>query len=162
MSQPERLTEPSATDAYADDPAARAFDDLRAEVSVMRRALEALPHAMEASRPPDYSEDIGQVKQAVGALAARIEVLEKKPGLTMTPSAYAREISWAGQEATSEARKGLQQAEEGFAKQASLLEQWVLGSRTSVSQNRWLFGMTAAGFICGTVVTLVFAWFPFW
>ena len=42
MNQPERLPEPSATDAYADDPAARAFDDLRAEVSVMRRALEAL------------------------------------------------------------------------------------------------------------------------
>ena len=134
MSQPERSTEPSTTDAYADDPAALAFDDLRAEVSVMRRALEALPQAMEASRAPDYSEDIAQVKQAVDALAARIQVLEKKPGLTMTPSAYAREISWAGQEATSEARKALQQAEQGFVEQSLMLERWVLDSRTGVSQ----------------------------
>jgi len=162
MSQPERSTEPSAIDSYADDPAARAFDDLRAEVSVMRRALEALPQAMEASRPPDYSEDIGQVKQAVDALAARIEALEKKPGLTMTPSAYAREISWAGQEATSEARKALKQAEQGFVKQSSMLEQWVFGARTGDSQNRWLFGMLALGFVGGVVIAIAFIGLPFW
>jgi len=38
----------------------------------------------------------------------------------------------------------------------------VFGARTGDSQNRWLFGLAVAGFICGTVVTLIFVRFPLW
>ncbi|MDG6095826.1 hypothetical protein LOC54_12210 [Acetobacter sp. AN02] len=36
----------------------RAFDDLRAEISVLRRSVEALPQAWRENRPPDYTEDL--------------------------------------------------------------------------------------------------------
>ena len=39
------------------DPAV-AFDDLRAEVSVLRTAVEALPAALRDHRPPDYVPDL--------------------------------------------------------------------------------------------------------
>jgi hypothetical protein len=45
---------------HVGDPA-QAFEDLRAEVSVLRRAIEALPAAFRESRPPDYSEDLAVI-----------------------------------------------------------------------------------------------------
>lgn len=40
-----------------EDEAARAFEDLRAEVSLLRRAVERL--AAEPSDTPDYAETLG-------------------------------------------------------------------------------------------------------
>tara|TARA_R110000744_G_scaffold379791_2_gene498759 strand:+ start:233 stop:721 length:489 start_codon:yes stop_codon:yes gene_type:complete len=154
INQPAPSTDSLPAATYADDPAARAFNDLRAEVSVMRRALEAMPQALEVNQPPDYARDIAQVKQAVDALTTRMASLEKKPALSMTPAAYAREIEWAGQATTEEVRTRLKQAERHFAEQTTLLEQWVLGARTAESQSRWLFGMAVVSFICGVAVTL--------
>ena len=37
------------------DDATRAFDDLRAEVAVLRRAVEALGPALKENRSPDYT-----------------------------------------------------------------------------------------------------------
>ena len=37
------------------DDATQAFDDLRAEVAVLRRAVEALGPALKENRSPDYS-----------------------------------------------------------------------------------------------------------
>src|SRR4051794_6149660 len=43
------------------DDATRAFDDLRAEVAVLRRAVEALGPALKENRSPDYSLILGQI-----------------------------------------------------------------------------------------------------
>ncbi|MCQ8242177.1 DUF6118 family protein [Rhizosaccharibacter radicis] len=44
----------------------QAFEDLRAEVSVLRRAVEALPSAWHESPPPDYSPNLGRTEGAGG------------------------------------------------------------------------------------------------
>ena len=48
------------------DDATRAFEDLRAEVSVMRRAVEALGPALKENRAPDYSLTLGPDRQDAG------------------------------------------------------------------------------------------------
>jgi hypothetical protein len=40
--------------------AERAFEDLRAEVKVLRRAVEDLPKAWAANQPANYTETLGQ------------------------------------------------------------------------------------------------------
>src|SRR3954451_25014063 len=47
------------------DDATRAFDDLRAEVAVLRRAVEALGPALKENRSPDYSLSLGQIGHAL-------------------------------------------------------------------------------------------------
>ena len=37
------------------DSAAAAFEELRAEISVLRRAVEAIPATLRENRPPDYA-----------------------------------------------------------------------------------------------------------
>lgn len=96
----------------AGDPA-KAFEDLCAEVSVMRRAVEALPHALAANRPPvphDYRSDIGKVALGLGAVIGRLNEIEKHPALRMTPEAYGQAITRAGTTVMSEAGEKLDNA----------------------------------------------------
>ena len=69
------------------DPAARAFEDLCAEMMVLRRSVEALPQAWRANRPPDYTEDLARNVKAMNADGARMEAIETNPTLKMTPPA---------------------------------------------------------------------------
>ena len=58
------------------DDATRAFDDLRAEVAVLRRAVEALGPALKETRSPDYSLSLGQIAKTQAAIGTRLEAIE--------------------------------------------------------------------------------------
>lgn len=83
--------------------AAQAFDELRAEVAVMRRAVEALPGAWEAHRPPDYSPDLGHIAHGLAAVVDQLDAMHQLPALRMTPDQYSQAVS----EAISQAGHGL-------------------------------------------------------
>ena len=56
-------------DAHEVDPAEKAFNDLAAEVAVLRRTVDALPDAWKAAAPPDYTPTLTAVRQQLGAVA---------------------------------------------------------------------------------------------
>jgi len=58
------------------DDATRAFDDLRAEVAVLRRAVEALGPALKENRSPDYSLTLGHIAKTQATIGARLEAIE--------------------------------------------------------------------------------------
>ena len=62
----------------AADPA-QAFEDLRAEVSVLRRAVEALPGAWEDSRPPDCTPSLGTIAKGLAVVAGQLDAIRKHP-----------------------------------------------------------------------------------
>ena len=92
------------------DNAARAFQDLHAEVIVMRRLVEGLPHEWEDKRPPDYSPDLGAMRKALIAMEQRLGVIEAQPALKQTPESYAARIENAGQSVFREADRVLGRA----------------------------------------------------
>ena len=71
------------------DPA-RAFEDLRAEVSVLRRAVEAIPQTLEAGRAPDYGADLARLAMGLAAVASQVELMGQHPALRMTPADHHR------------------------------------------------------------------------
>lgn len=78
------------------DPAARAFEDLCAEMTVLRRSVEALPQAWRDNRPPDYTEDLARVVKAMNAVGTHMKAIEASPTLKMTPQAYGQGIREEG------------------------------------------------------------------
>lgn len=78
------------------DPAARAFEDLCAEMTVLRRSVEALPQAWRDNRPPDYTEDLARVVKAMNAVGMHMKAIEASPTLKMTPQAYGQGIREEG------------------------------------------------------------------
>lgn len=85
-----------ARDEQDDGGAAQAFAELRAEVTVMRRAIEGLPGAIKGLAPPDYSPSFGAVGKTLASLEARLAGIEGHPALKMTPAQHGSAMRDAG------------------------------------------------------------------
>ena len=96
-------------DGERGDPA-QAFEDLRAEVSVLRRAIEAMPAAMRESRSPDYSEDLGVLGKGLDDIGDQLSKIMKAPALVRTPEEQGHAIAAAGAGLVREASQRIDQA----------------------------------------------------
>jgi hypothetical protein len=107
-------------DDDAGDPA-QAFEDLRAEVSVLRRAIEALPAAMRESRSPDYSQDLAVIGKGLDEVGEQLETILKSPALTRTPEQQGQAIANAGANLIREAAQRLDKAAQEAERERSRL-----------------------------------------
>ncbi len=85
--------------APADD-ITEAFEALRGEVSLTRRAVEGLTAARE--RAPDYSATLGKMAEALKQAAEGIDRIEQSPAVRLSPAAMADEIRKASTDARAE------------------------------------------------------------
>jgi len=76
--------------------AVEAFQELRAEVALQRRAVEGLAAERSAIDIPDYSETFAKQLQGIGILMREMTALQKMPALDMTPEQMAQRIGVAG------------------------------------------------------------------
>ena len=107
-------------DEHTGDPA-QAFEDLRAEVSVLRRAIEALPAAMRDSRSPDYSQDLAIIGKGLDDVGEQLEAILKSPALTRTPEQQGQAIASAGANLIREAAQRLDRAAQEAERERSRL-----------------------------------------
>lgn len=110
----------------AGDPA-QAFEDLRAEVSVLRRAIEGLPALMREHRPPDYSQDLAILGKGLDEIGQSLETVLASPALTLTPEQQGQGIARAGtvlvREAAQRLDRAAQEAERERARLSGLIGQ---------------------------------------
>lgn len=100
-----------------DEPAsetALAFEDLRAEVSLMRRAVEGLTAARE--RMPDYTPTLGSINAQLKSTQETLQRIERSPGVALTPVGLAKEIVQAAAVARAEDARKLDEARDTIAR----------------------------------------------
>jgi hypothetical protein len=93
-------------EGHGGDPA-QAFEDLRAEVSVLRRAIESMPAAEREGRPPDYSADFGVLGKGLDEIGDQLRKIMKAPALVRTPEEQGQAIANAGASLVREAAQRL-------------------------------------------------------
>lgn len=138
--------------------AAQAFQELRAEVTLMRRAVERLTaERMEVPEPPDYSETLGVIANNITATAQRVDMLVKSPMLAMTPEQLAGRITAAASTARQEDRQTIATARTGLEDVTRQLHGYVVSARRGDEQNRWLMWSAIGGVVVGMMLWAVFA-----
>ena len=141
---------------HARDPA-QAFEDLRAEVSVLRRAIEAMPAAMRENRPPDYSQDLAVIGKGLDEVGEQLETVLNSPALMLSPEQQGQGIAKAGTALVREAAQRLdhaaQEAERERARLAGVIGQAWAQDR----QFRLLCWTGGAAFAVGLVLSPVVA-----
>jgi hypothetical protein len=133
--------------------AARAFEDLRAEVSVLRRSVELLPEEWEANRSPDYTESLGQITQGLSKVVGRLQVIEQHPALRSTPAEHQSAIIAAGQDLMSRAAFNMDRAAEAFDEEQRNLAGVIGTVLTQRKQLEWLAITAAAALLLGLLVS---------
>ncbi|MCG4274663.1 DUF6118 family protein [Acetobacter senegalensis] len=140
------------------DPAERTFEDLCAEMTVLRRSVEALPQAWRDNRPPDYTEDLARVVKAMNVVGARMKAIEDTPTLKMTPQAYGQGIRQAGLSASQEIQAAFQEAIGEVQGERQKLAHIIGQSRHQDRQNWWLLGVGLACLVVGIGLSPVLAY----
>jgi hypothetical protein len=106
------------------DPA-KAFEDLRAEVSVLRKAVEALPAAVRDNRPPDYAPDLAVLGKGLDEIGTQLETLLKSSALRQTPEQQGQSIARAGTAVIQEAAQKLDRAAQDADRERYNLSQMI-------------------------------------
>ena len=141
-------------DHQAADPA-QAFEDLRAEVSVLRKAIEALPDALDRNRAPDYSADFGVIGQGMDAIGVSLENLQRHPALKMTAQQHGAAIASAGGTLVREAVQKFDRAAQDADRERYNLSQMIGTLATKEQRQRFWAIILPAVFLLG------FTAFPF-
>ncbi len=137
--------------------AARAFDDLRAEVSVLRRALESLPAAWQANQAPDYTPSLGAISKRLQEVVARLQAIEGHPALRMTPEHHQHAMAQAGSAVMHESASRLDLAMQAIRGHAGELRALIGSVREQDRQLKWLVGIGATALLIGLLVSPIFA-----
>lgn len=124
-------------DAQPGDPA-QAFNDLRAEVSVLRKAVEAIPAAMRDNRPPDYAQDLAVIGKGLDEIGGQLEAMQKFPALRMTPEQQGQSIANAGSALIREAAQKLDRAAQEADRERYNLSQ-MIGTVATKERSRRLW-----------------------
>ncbi|MFV1920916.1 DUF6118 family protein [Sphingomonas sp. MJ1 (PH-R8)] len=133
--------------------ATQAFEDLRAEVTLMRRAVERLTaERMEVPEAPDYSETLGVLANNITATAQRVDLLVKSPMLAMTPGQMVGRITAAASTARQEDRQTIATARTGLEDGIRRLHSYVVSARCGDEQNRWLAVTAIIGILAGMLL----------
>jgi hypothetical protein len=141
---------------HAGDPA-QAFEDLRAEVSVLRRAIEAMPAAMRENRSPDYSQDLAVIGKGLDEVSEQLEAVLKSPSLTRTPEQQGQAIANAGANLIREASQRLDRAAQEAERERSRLSGIIGQAWAQDRQFKLLCWTGAAAFAVGLLLSPIIA-----
>lgn len=138
-----------------DDGATRAFDDLRGEVTLLRRAVERLAvERADDDRAPDYSETLGVIAANVTATARAVDALVKSPVLSLPPEEIGRQITAAGFDARREDHRLFAAAKQGMDEVAAKLGRQLQSHTEAGEQRRRLWQV---GSVCVAVGMILWA-----
>lgn len=135
-----------------EDGAARAFAELRAEVTVLRRAVEALPGVIEETRAPDYGPTLGAITNGLTGLEESLAAIEEHPAFTLTPEQYGRAIERAGADIMREASKALRDETDAVGRERRQLAVLVGQAAAREAHHRQPLGFGAGGLVIGLVL----------
>jgi len=135
--------------------AAGAFEALRAEVAALRRGVELIYRQQQqqaaGAASVDYSPTLGGMAKTLQAVEGRLQVIEGKPAMALTPARFEADIRaaghWAGEQGGSAVRAAVAALE--AAKRE--LEGVLARARTRREQRAWV-GVTAVLGVLGGVL----------
>lgn len=145
MTDPMRETDKSSSG----DPAALAFEALREEVALVRRAVAGLAAERAAIEIPDYSETLGKIMQSSAATAKHIKTLAERPILHTTVQDWADAIVQANTPARQASQNNLANLHRQLSEVADGMAASLRKARTADQQRQWLLWIFGGGVFAG-------------
>ncbi len=132
------------------DSAEEAFEQLRSEVALLRRAIEGMATGTAEAAPPDYSPTLAGLRKAIDGVGARLDELVSNPPFTSAQLAIA--VAAAVGTARADGQRDLVQAKAALEKGARELASAAGAVRTARTGRRKLLVTGVAGAILGIAV----------
>lgn len=138
---------PPATDA------AKAFEELRREISLQRTAIEGLTSAKE--KLPDYSLTLRDIASRLTGVEKHVEGINERPAMRLTPLTIATEMHEGLITYRADDRKILVDACDALARALGRVEGMMKQKRSNDEQDWWVTWAATGGLLCGAFATLI-------
>src|SRR3546814_3795 len=132
----------SALPGTNNDPAS-AFEALRGEISLLRRAVEGLTAERQAA--PNY-------KPTLAAMAERLAAIEHSPAMRLTPKDMKAEVVQVAEQASAKDRDTIARTSARLSVSLGKVDGLIERAWTADKQNRWLLGTGIAGLFGGILL----------
>lgn len=134
------------------DPATRAFEQMRGEMALVRRAVERLAAERADIVIPDYSTTLGEIAQRLAATAQGMKTLAAQPAMQITPDEMGGRIDAAAVNARRSDHAAIAEAQSRFDQASHDLRAIVRSARTTDEQRRRLYWTAAGGVLAGMLL----------
>src|SRR5690606_36959773 len=108
------MTEETLPAIVPDTDPAQAFEEVRRELSMLESAIKGL--TAERKNAPDYSVTLGDIRQVLSSIDARLDQIERSKALALSPVELAGEINAAAETVRSEDRHLLAEARDALVR----------------------------------------------
>lgn len=135
------------------DAAAEAFEGVRGELALLRRAIEGIAAREDRPDPPDYSETLAQITKLATGTYQRAEILRKAG----EEEAVARQVAARITGAVAEDRQAVKTAAGELRDATRALQGVTASARRAENQKRWLAWAAIGGILAGMILWAVFA-----
>ncbi len=133
--------------------AATAFGELRAEISLLRRAIERLTD--ERTAQPDYAPSLEAIAKRLEDVCVWARRVSERPALALTPATLARQIAEAGETARTRDKEMLDRAARRMDEAGSRIDAMIARSRSAAEQDRELNRNRIAFGVAGMVLCAI-------
>jgi hypothetical protein len=130
--------------------AAHAFGELRAEVSLMRRAVERLTD--ERIAQPDYAPSLEEISKRMEKVTAWAGRIAEHPAMQLTPERVGRDIAGAAVTSREQDRQMLQHAAGAMDAATTRIDTALARARSAAAQDRELLRNRVAFAVAGMVL----------
>lgn len=141
------------------DEAAAAFEELRQEIALMRRAVTGLSAEHASIEVPDYSQTLGRMAAALNAILRTNKELSQSPALQMNAQNWAEEIAAASRAVRQADKEALDRARSGFDEITRALSASFASARAADAQLMWVLCAAGSGLVVGVLIGVVVARF---
>jgi hypothetical protein len=137
------------------DEAAAAFEELRQEIALMRRALAGLSAERASIEIPDYSQTLGQMGKALNLILRTNKEISEAPALRMNAQNWAEQIAAASRTARQADREALDRARSGLDEIARAMSASLDSARTANTQLIWMLCAAGGGLVVGVLISVL-------
>ncbi len=134
------------------DEAAAAFEDLRQEIALMRRAVTGLSAEHASIEVPDYSQTLGKMAAALNAILKTNKDLAEAPALRMNAQNWAEHIAAASRTVRQADCDALDRARSAFDEITGVLTALFASARAADAQLMWVLGAAGSGLVLGVLI----------
>jgi hypothetical protein len=134
-----------------------AFDRLRGEVALLRRAVADMAAARTSIEIPNYQPTLERTEKVLGLLAQQVDGVRKSPAMQITPETLGDRVNASVTKATSELRSLVQSSKSSLDGATRDLSGLVASARHGDEQNQWLYVFGIGGVVLGLLLYAVLA-----
>jgi len=143
------------------DQTVQAFNDMSRKLAGLTAAVDGFAARQQELHARDYGPDLEKIRDGYDKVCGAINVLAKRPAMTLTPQDVAKQIESAGAQGRADDHRAWTGANHALSSTVQELKGVVASAHSAETQQLWIAGAAAlalvVGFAFGTVVPPVIA-----